>query len=63
MWVRLHEEGGKRHEMACHHNLDIRTLRPMWRTLETESRKILNGHEGGKPRIRAKDDPTGYPAL
>jgi site-specific recombinase XerD len=22
-WVRLHEKGGKRHEMPCHHNLDI----------------------------------------
>jgi site-specific recombinase XerD len=21
-WVRLHEKGGKRHEMPCHHNLD-----------------------------------------
>jgi integrase len=21
-WVRLHEKGGKRHEMICHHNLD-----------------------------------------
>ena len=22
LWVRLHEKGGKRHEMFCHHNLD-----------------------------------------
>ena len=22
-WVRLHEKGGKRHEMPCHHNLEI----------------------------------------
>jgi hypothetical protein len=21
-WMRLHEKGGKRHEMPCHHNLD-----------------------------------------
>jgi site-specific recombinase XerC len=21
-WVRLHEKGGKRHEMPCHHNLE-----------------------------------------
>ena len=21
-WVRLHEKGGKEHEMPCHHNLD-----------------------------------------
>ena len=23
MWVRLNEKSGKRHEMPCHHNLDI----------------------------------------
>ena len=22
LWVRLHEKGGKEHEMPCHHNLD-----------------------------------------
>jgi hypothetical protein len=22
-WERLHEKGGKRHEMPCHHNLEI----------------------------------------
>jgi integrase/recombinase XerC len=22
LWVRLHEKGGKRHEMPCHHNLE-----------------------------------------
>ena len=22
LWVRLHEKGGKQHEMPCHHNLD-----------------------------------------
>jgi integrase len=22
LWVRLHEKGGKRHELPCHHNLD-----------------------------------------
>jgi hypothetical protein len=21
-WVRMHEKGGKRHEMPCHHNLE-----------------------------------------
>ena len=26
---------------------EIRTLRAMWRVLETESRLLLNGHEGG----------------
>ena len=25
-WVRLHEKGGKRHEMPCHHNLECDTL-------------------------------------
>ena len=46
---------------------EIRTLRAMWRALETESRQILNGHEEGnlghKPRrdLRATApvlDPT-----
>jgi hypothetical protein len=22
LWVRLHEKGGKRHPITCHHNLD-----------------------------------------
>jgi integrase/recombinase XerC len=22
LWVRLHEKGGKRHDMPCHHNLE-----------------------------------------
>ena len=26
---------------------EIRMLRAMWRALETEPRRILNGHEGG----------------
>jgi hypothetical protein len=26
---------------------EIRTLRAMWRALETELRNFLNGHEGG----------------
>jgi hypothetical protein len=41
---------------------EIRTLRAMWRALETGPRQVLNGHEGGKPRIQAKDAPTGYRA-
>src|SRR5947209_4129110 len=28
---------------------EIRTLRAMWRALETGSRQVLNGHEGGNP--------------
>jgi hypothetical protein len=23
LWVRLHEKGGKHHELPCHHNLEI----------------------------------------
>ena len=23
LWVRLHEKGGKRHEMPCHHSLEV----------------------------------------
>jgi hypothetical protein len=48
---------------------EIRTLHAMWRALETEPRRILNGHEernlGHKPRrsLRAAApalDPTGH---
>src|SRR3954463_13848029 len=28
---------------------EIRTLRAMWRALETGSRQVLNGHGGGNP--------------
>jgi hypothetical protein len=28
---------------------EIRTLRAMWRALETEPRQVLNGHERGNP--------------
>jgi hypothetical protein len=27
-WVRLHEKGGKGHEMPCHHNLDAYHTQP-----------------------------------
>ena len=30
----------------------IRTLRAMWRVLETELRKLLTGHEGGNAGYR-----------
>jgi hypothetical protein len=48
---------------------EIRTLRAMWRALETEPRQVLNGHEEGnlghKPRrsLRAAApalDPTRH---
>ncbi len=51
---------------------EIRTLRAMWRALETGPRRILNGHEEGnlghKPRrnLRAAApalDPTGHAGL
>ena len=51
---------------------EIRTLRAMWRALETELRQLLNGHEEGnlgyKPRrnLRATApalDPTGLSML
>jgi len=31
---------------------EIRTLRAMWRVLETELRKLLTGHEGGNAGYR-----------
>ena len=34
LWVRLHEKGGKRHEMPCHHNLEDLSAR-LYRRLRT----------------------------
>ena len=51
---------------------EIRTLRAMWRELETELRTLPNGHEGGNPGygqpsvLRATapvPDPTGISSL
>jgi hypothetical protein len=49
---------------------EIRTLRAMWRALETGPRQVLHGHEGGnpgyKPRMSLRatapvlDPTTGY---
>jgi hypothetical protein len=41
---------------------EIRTLRAMWRALETGPRQFLNGARRGKPRIHAKEEPTGHRA-
>ena len=53
LWVRLHEKGGKRHEMPCHHNLEeylttyidgceLRDDRkgPLFRTIARGTRRI-----------------------
>jgi len=53
LWVRLHEKGGKRHEMPCHHNLEnyleayldgcnIRHDRkgPLFRTIGRDTRQL-----------------------
>lgn len=53
LWVRLHEKGGKRHEMPCHHNLqdylqayiDAMNLRddpkgPLFRTINRQEKKL-----------------------
>jgi site-specific recombinase XerD len=53
LWVRLHEKGGKRHEMPCHHNLesfleayldgsDIRQdlKGPLFRTIGRKTRRL-----------------------
>ncbi len=52
-WVRLHEKGGKRHEMPCHHNLEIwlqdyidaagiaeDTKGPLFRTIDLYSKEL-----------------------
>ena len=33
---------------------EIRTLRAMWRALETEPRQLLTGHEGGNPGYKPR---------
>ena len=33
---------------------EIRTLRAMWRALETGPRQVLNGHEGGNPGYKPR---------
>ena len=36
-WVRLHEKGGKQHEMPCHHNLEA------WLHAYIEAAQLING--------------------
>ena len=53
LWVRLHEKGGKRHEMPCHHNLEEYLIayldgcelrderrRPLFRTIGRGTREL-----------------------
>ncbi len=41
---------------------EIRTLRAMWRELETELRTLLNGHEGGNLGYGQASVLTGHRA-
>ena len=38
---------------------EIRTLRAMWRALETGPRLLLNGHEEGNLGYKPRRKPTG----
>ncbi|ATE68009.1 tyrosine-type recombinase/integrase [Rhizorhabdus dicambivorans] len=53
LWVRLHEKGGKRHEMPCHHNLEEYLLAyidgcglrddrkgPLFRTIDKRTKRL-----------------------
>jgi site-specific recombinase XerD len=53
LWVRLHEKGGKRHEMPCHHNLEEYLLAyiegcglredrkgPLFRTIDRRTKRL-----------------------
>lgn len=53
LWVRLHEKGGKRHEMPCHHNLEAYlhayidgtgiaadTKGPLFRTIDRKTKQL-----------------------
>ena len=45
---------------------EIRMLRAMWRELETGSRRLLHGHEGGNPGYSqgaAYGSPRQFPTL
>src|SRR3546814_5820380 len=57
LWVRLHEKGGKRHEMTCHHNLEdyltayidgceLREDRkgPLFRTIASSTKRLIHNN-------------------
>ena len=53
LWVRLHEKGGKRHELPCHHNLEdlpSRLHRWLWARERSQGSIVSNDrprHRGG----------------
>ena len=51
-WVRLHEKGGKRHEMPCHHTLGE------WLDAYIEAAGI--GADGRGPLFRTAEGRTGH---
>ena len=54
-WVRLHEKGGKEHEMPCHHNLDDYLQRLTWRLPSLARKRICSA----RPRAAAKRSQAG----
>jgi site-specific recombinase XerD len=50
-WVRLHEKGGKRHEMPCHHNLET--------YLQAYLQAVGTGADGKNPLFRTARKRSG----
>jgi integrase/recombinase XerC len=64
LWVRLHEKGGKVHEMPCHHSLEDylhayhRRLRPRGDPKGPLFRTIARGRGSSPPRRCRRPTPT-----
>jgi|ETNmetMinimDraft_28_1059901.scaffolds.fasta_scaffold10394_2 integrase/recombinase XerC len=79
LWVRLHEKGGKRHEMPCHHNLetylhaylDGADLRddpkgPLFRTIGRGTTKLTTtplSSSDAYQMVRRRADAAGIPTI
>ena len=58
LWVLLHEKGGKRHEMPCHHNLEAYSL---YRRLQARDRSEGAAFSNDWPRHMSTDDNPPAP--
>ena len=57
LWVRLHEKGGKRHEMPCHHNLETYLQEYIERRGSGRSKGAAVSHDRAR-HSRADADPA-----
>ena len=58
-WVRLHEKGGKQHEMPCHHNLDTYLHAYLEGAVLVEAQGVLVplGHRPHRQALGPTDEP------